>query len=207
VVPVGQAPAGALPEPETQAKTSMTIQEVALAAHIAKELPPDTEPGLSATYFFEPKNFTFPFGTHIVSVEIDRDTGEAKFLRYVAVDDCGKVINPMLVDGQIHGGIVQSLGQAMFEEVVYDDQGQLVTGTFMDYAVPRASQVPWMELDRTETPSPVNPLGVKGVGEAGTIGATPAIVGAVVDALAPFGVKHLDMPLKPENIWRIINAR
>jgi len=207
VVPVGQAPAGALPEPETQGKTSMTIQEVALAAHIAKELPPDTEPGLSATYFFEPKNFTFPFGTHIVSVEIDRDTGEAKFLRYVAVDDCGKVINPMLVDGQIHGGIVQALGQAMFEEVVYDDQGQLVTGTFMDYAVPRASQVPWMELDRTETPSPVNPLGVKGVGEAGTIGATPAIVGAVVDALAPFGVKHLDMPLKPENIWRIINTR
>lgn len=206
VVPVGQAPAAALPEPETEGKTKLTIQEVALAAHIAKDLPPDTEPGLSATYFFEPKNFTFPFGTHIVSVEIDRETGDVNFLRYVAVDDCGKVINPMLVEGQIHGGIVQSLGQAMFEEVVYDDQGQLVTGTLMDYAVPRASQVPWMELDRTETPSPVNPLGVKGVGEAGTIGATPAIVNAVVDALSPFGVKHLDMPIKPEAIWEIIKS-
>ena len=206
VVTMGEAPAGALPEPQTEGKASLTIQDIALAAHIAKDLPPDTEPGLSATYFFEPKNFTFPFGTHIVSVEIDRETGDVRFLRYVAVDDCGKVINPMLVDGQIHGGIVQSIGQALFEEVVYDEQGQLVTGTLMDYAVPRASQIPWMELERTETPSPVNPLGVKGVGEAGTIGATPAIVGAIVDALAPFGVKHLDMPIKPEAIWRIINA-
>src|SRR5687768_15054228 len=205
VVPVGEAPGGALPEPQTEGKSSLTIQDVALAAHLAKELPPDTEPGLSATYFFEPKNFTFPFGTHIVAVEIDRDTGDLKFLRYVAVDDCGKVINPMLVDGQLHGGIVQSIGQALFEEVVYDDQGQLLTGTLMDYAVPRAKHAPNFELDRTETPSPVNPLGVKGVGEAGTIGATPAIVNAIVDALAPFGVKHLDMPIKPENIWRVIN--
>ena len=187
-------------------RESVTIQEVALAAHVAKELPPDTEPGLSATYFFEPKNFTFPFGTHIVAVEVDRETGDLKFLRYVAVDDCGKVINPLLVDGQLHGGIVQSIGQALYEEVVYDDQGQLVTGTLMDYALPKASQIPWLELDRTETPSPVNPLGVKGVGEAGTIGATPAIVGAVVDALAPLGVRHLDMPLKPETIWKAINA-
>lgn len=206
VVPVGESPAGALPKPEMAGKSHVTIQDVALAAHLAKELPPDTEPGLSATYFFEPKNFTFPFGTHIVAVEIDRETGDLKFLRYVAVDDCGKVINPMLVDGQLHGGIVQSIGQALFEEVVYDEQGQLITGTLMDYAVPRASQLPWFELDRTETPSPVNPLGVKGVGEAGTIGATPAIVGAVVDALAPFGVKHLDMPIKPETIWKAINA-
>lgn len=206
VVPVGQAPAGALPEPETNGKSSVTIQEIALAAHLAKDLPPDTQPGLSATYFFEPKNFTFPFGTHIAVVEVDRETGEIKFLRYVAVDDCGKVINPMLVDGQLQGGIVQSIGQALYEEVVYDEQGQLVTGTLMDYALPRASHVPRLELDRTETPSPVNPLGVKGVGEAGTIGATPAIVGAIVDALAPYGVKHLDMPVKPEAIWRIINA-
>jgi len=206
VVPVGEAPAGALPDPQTEGKTSLTIQDIALAAHLAKELPPDTEPGLSATYFFEPKNFTFPFGTHIAVVEVDRDTGDIEFLRYVAVDDCGRVINPMLVDGQIHGGIVQSIGQAMFEEVVYDEQGQLVTGTLMDYALPRASHIPEFELDRTETPSPVNPLGVKGVGEAGTIGATPAIVNAIVDALAPFGVKHLDMPVKPENIWRIING-
>ena len=206
VLPVGEAPAGALPEPQTEGKSSVTIQEIALAAHIAKEIPPDTEPGLSATYFFEPKNFTFPFGTHIAVVEVDRETGDIKFLRYVAVDDCGKVINPMLVDGQVHGGIVQSIGQAMFEEVVYDEQGQLITGTLMDYALPRASHIPNFELDRTETPSPVNPLGVKGVGEAGTIGATPAIVGAIVDALSPFGVKHLDMPVKPEALWRIINS-
>ncbi|MDQ2938069.1 MAG: xanthine dehydrogenase family protein molybdopterin-binding subunit [Acidobacteriota bacterium] len=205
VVPVGEAPAGALPEPHTEGKTSLTIQDVALAAYLARELPPDTEPGLSATYFFEPKNFTFPFGTHIAVVEIERETGDIKFLRYVAVDDCGKVINPMLVDGQIQGGIVQALGQALYEEIVYDDQGQLVTGTLMDYAIPRATQIPWLELDRTETPSPVNPLGVKGVGEAGTIGATPAIVGAIVDAMAPFGVRHLDMPVKPEAIWRIMN--
>ena len=206
VMPVGEAPAGALPEPETEGRTSLTIQEIALAAHIAKDIPPDTEPGLSATYFFEPKNFTFPFGTHIAVVEVDRDTGDIKFQRYVAVDDCGKVINPLLVDGQVHGGIVQSIGQALYEEVVYDEQGQLVTGTLMDYALPRASHIPNFELDRTETPSPVNPLGVKGVGEAGTIGATPAIVGAVVDALAPFGVKHLDMPIRPESVWKIING-
>src|SRR5438552_6376158 len=203
VMPHGESPAGALPEPESNGK-GITIQDVALAAHIAKDLPPDMEPGLSATYFFEPKNFTFPFGTHIAVVEIDRDTGHVKFLRYVAVDDCGKVINPMLVDGQVHGGIVQSIGQALYEELVYDEQGQLVTGTLMDYAVPRASMIPWFELDRTETPSPVNPLGVKGVGEAGTIGATPAIVNAVVDALSPFGVRHIDMPMKPETVWRLI---
>ena len=205
-MPVGEAPAGALPEPQTEGKSSLRSRTSRSPPTSRKNLPPDTEPGLSATYFFEPKNFTFPFGTHIAVVEVDRETGDIKFLRYVAVDDCGKVINPMLVDGQIHGGIVQSIGQAMYEEVVYDEQGQLVTGTLMDYAVPRASHVPDFEFDRTETPSPVNPLGVKGVGEAGTIGATPAIVGAIVDALAPFGVRHLDMPVKPENVWRIING-
>ncbi len=206
MLPAGQAPAGALPEPEGDGK-QVTIQDVALAAHLAREIPPGLEPGLSATHFFEPTNFTFPFGTHIAVVEVSRDTGDIKFLRYVAVDDCGKVINPMLVDGQVHGGIVQSLGQAIYEEVVYDEQGQLVTGTLMDYAVPKAAMIPWMELDRTETPSPVNPMGVKGVGEAGTIGATPAIVNAVIDALAPFGVRHIDMPLKPEKIWQIVNQQ
>jgi aerobic carbon-monoxide dehydrogenase large subunit len=184
---------------------SMTIQEVALAAHLGKEIPPGTEPGLSATHFFEPSNFTFPFGTHIAVVEVDRETGDVKFLRYVGVDDCGKVLNPMLVDGQVHGGIVQGLGQALYEELVYDEQGQLVTGTLMDYALPKAASVPWLELDRTETPSPVNPMGVKGVGEAGTIGSTPAIVNAIVDALEPFGVRHIDMPVRPEGVWRIIN--
>ncbi|HLJ87206.1 MAG TPA: glyceraldehyde dehydrogenase subunit alpha [Candidatus Angelobacter sp.] len=183
----------------------ITIQEVALAAHLARNMPPDMEPGLSAIHFFEPKNFTFPFGTHIVALEIDRETGEIKFDRYVAVDDCGKVINPLLVDGQVQGGIAQSIGQALYEEVVYDDQGQLITGTLMDYAVPKAAHIPWLELDRTETPTPVNPLGAKGVGEAGTIGATPALAAAVIDALAPLGVRHVDMPLKPETLWRIIN--
>jgi carbon-monoxide dehydrogenase large subunit len=207
VVPVGEGPAGALNNvPTPNGRDKITIQEIALAAHVAKEIPPDTEPGLSATYFFEPKNFTFPFGTHICVVEIDKDTGDTKIIKYVAVDDCGKVINPMLVDGQVHGGIVQSIGQALYEEVVYDEQGQLITGELMDYALPRASQMPWFETDRTETPSPVNPLGVKGVGEAGTIGATPAIVNAVVDALAPFGVKHIDMPVRPEKVWKLING-
>jgi carbon-monoxide dehydrogenase large subunit len=204
VVPVGQAPAASLPEPHPSGK-AVTIQEVALAAHVAKSLPEDTEPGLSATSFFEPKNFTFPFGTHIAVVEIDKETGEINFRRYIAVDDCGKQINPMLVAGQIHGGIVQSMGQALYEELVYDSQGQLVTGTLMDYALPRAAMIPHLELDSTETPSPVNPLGAKGVGEAGTIGATPAIVSAIVDALGPYGVRHLDMPIKPEALWQIIN--
>ncbi len=205
-VAIGEAPAGALPEPQTEGRRSLTIQEIALAAHIAKELPPDTEPGLSATYFFEPKNFTFPFGTHICVVEIDKETGETRIVRYIAVDDCGKVINPLLVDGQIHGGIVQAIGQALYEEVVYDEQGQLITGELMDYALPKASQIPWLETDRTETPSPVNPLGVKGVGEAGTIGATPAIVNAIVDALSPYGVTHVDMPVRPEAVWKIISG-
>jgi len=182
----------------------VTIQEVALAAHLAKSLPEDMEPGLSATAFYEPKNFTFPFGTHIAVVDIDPETGEIHFQRYIAVDDCGKQINPMLVAGQIHGGIVQSMGQALFEEIVYDETGQLITGTLMDYALPKAVMIPHLELDSTETPSPVNPLGAKGVGEAGTIGATPAIVAAIVDALAPYGVRHIDMPIKPEVVWQLI---
>jgi carbon-monoxide dehydrogenase large subunit len=183
---------------------SLSIQDVALASYTAKNIPGSFEPGLSATYYFEPSNFTFPFGTHICVVEVDRDTGQIKILKYVAVDDCGKVINPLLVEGQVQGGIVQSLGQAFMEEAVYDDSGQLLSGTLMDYAIPRALDVPWMELDRTETPTPVNPLGVKGVGEAGTIGATPALVNAVIDALRPLGVKHIDMPLRPEKIWKLM---
>lgn len=182
----------------------VTIQEIALAAHLARSLPEDMEPGLSATAFYEPKNFTFPFGTHIAVVDIDPETGEIHFQRYIAVDDCGKQINPMLVAGQVHGGIVQSMGQALFEEVVYDETGQLITGTLMDYALPKAVMIPHLELDSTITPSPVNPLGAKGVGEAGTIGATPAIVAAVVDALAPYGVRHIDMPIKPEVVWQLI---
>jgi len=185
---------------------SLKLQEVAFAVHGAANLPPDEEPGLEATHFYEPKNFTFPFGTHLCVVEVDRDTGDVKILRYIAVDDCGRVINPMLVDGQVHGGIAQGLGQALYEEVVYDENGQLLTGSLMDYAVPKATQLPRFETHRTETPSPVNPLGVKGVGEAGTIGSTPALVNAVVDALRPFGVKHVDMPVRPEKVWRLMQG-
>ncbi|MFN0122585.1 MAG: xanthine dehydrogenase family protein molybdopterin-binding subunit [Blastocatellia bacterium] len=185
---------------------SMSIQEVALAAHTAANIPEDFEPGLSATHFFEPKNFTYPFGTHIAVVELDRETGAVDIKRYIAVDDCGNQINPMLVAGQVHGGIAQGLAQALYEEVVYDENGQLLTGELMDYAVPKAFQLPHYELDHTVTTTPVNPLGAKGVGEAGTIGSTPCMANAVIDALAPFGVRHLDLPLRPEKLWRAMNS-
>ncbi|MBI1749677.1 MAG: xanthine dehydrogenase family protein molybdopterin-binding subunit [Acidobacteria bacterium] len=184
---------------------SIGLIEAIGAAYVAKTLPPGMEPGLDATTFFEPSNFTFPFGAHVCVVEIDAETGDVRLLKYVAVDDCGNVLNPLLVEGQVHGGIVQAVGQAMFEEAVYDEHGQLITGELMDYALPRAGALPWMETHRTVTPSPVNPLGVKGVGEAGTIGATPAIINAVVDALAPFGVRHVDMPAKRERIWKLMH--
>ena len=181
--------------------------EVVQAAYVAKTLPPGFEPGLEATSFFEPSNFTFPFGAHVCVVEVDPETGDIHFRRYVAVDDCGNVINPLLVEGQVHGGITQSIGQAVFEEAVYDENGQLVTGELMDYAIPRAWDVPRFETSRTVTPSPVNPMGVKGVGEAGTIAATPAVVNAVVDALRPLGVRDIQMPLKRERIWRLFQEK
>jgi carbon-monoxide dehydrogenase large subunit len=187
-------------------KKSVPFAEAVAAAYVAKTLPAEMEPGLEATTFFEPSNFTFPFGTHICVVEVEAETGDLRLLRYVAVDDCGNVINPLLVDGQVHGGIVQSIGQAMFEEAVYDEQGQLITGELMDYALPRAADICWMETARTVTPTPVNPMGVKGVGEAGTIAATPAIANAVVDALSPFGVRHVDMPFKREKLWRLMHS-
>jgi len=189
---------------KSQPKKSIGFGEVVAAAYTAKKLPPNMEPGLDATTFFEPTNFTFPFGAHVCAVEIDRDTGDVRLMKYIAVDDCGNVLNPLLVDGQVHGGIVQSFGQAMMEECVYDEQGQLITGELTDYAIPRAADLPWMETDRTVTPSPVNPMGVKGVGEAGTIGATPALANAVADALSPFGVRHVDMPFKRERIWKLM---
>ncbi len=189
-------------------KKSMPFGELVLAAYTARNIPPGFEPGMEATHFFEPSNFTFPFGAHVVAVEIDPETGETKFEKYVAVDDCGNVINPLIVDGQIHGGIAQGMAQAMYEEVIYNEDGQLVTGTLMDYAVPKPPHVPSFILDRTVTPSPVNPMGVKGVGEAGTIASTPAVVNAVCDALSHLGVHHIDMPLKPEKVWHAIeNAR
>ena len=186
---------------------SMSFNEVVDVAYNAVKLPPGLEPGLDATRFFEPSNFTFPFGTHVCVVEIDGETGEPKIVKYVAVDDCGNIINPLLVQGQIHGGLVQGIGQALHEEVVYDENGQLLTGSFMDYAVPRAHDFPEFELDHTVTPSPVNPLGVKGVGEAGTIGSTPAVVNAIVDALSPFGISNIDMPVRSEKVWKVLRGR
>ena len=168
------------------------------------DVPSGTEPGLVATHFWEPPNYTFPFGAHIVVTEVDRETGDIQIRRYVAVDDCGKIINPLIVAGQVHGGVAQGLGQALCEQAVYDDNGQLITGELTDYAIPKAHLMPWIESSHTETPSPVNPLGVKGVGEAGTIGCSPAVVNSVVDALAPLGVRHIDMPLTPEKIWKLI---
>ena len=183
---------------------SIPLAQIAGASYRAMKLPANTEPGLQATYFWEPPNFAFPFGAHIVVSEVDRDTGHIEIKRYVAVDDCGVIINPLLVDGQVHGGVVQGLGQALYEQAVYDDNGQLITGELMDYAIPKASMIPWIESSHTTTPSPVNPLGVKGVGEAGTIGCSPAVVNSVVDALSHLGVRHIDMPLTPEKIWKLI---
>ncbi len=186
-------------------EVSRSFAEVADFAYVPVPLPAGLEPGLSEEAFFEPENNTYPFGCHISMVEIDRDTGEPRLLRLVAVDDCGNVINPLIVEGQVHGGLAQGIGQAMFEEVVYDEDGQPLTASFMDYVMPRAADLPAFELERTVTPTPVNPLGAKGVGEAGTIGATPCVVNAAVDALAPFGVRHVDMPLRPERLWRLIH--
>jgi len=181
--------------------------ELAGAAYVAKSLPPGFEPGLEASSFFEPSNFTFPFGTHICCVEVDRDTGQVKITKYVAVDDCGPQINPLLVEGQVQGGIAHSIGQVLFEQTIYDSEGQLLTGEFMDYAMPRAVDIPDYVLGHTVTPSPVNPLGVKGVGEAGTIGATPAIANAVLDALSTLGVTHLDLPMTPQRVWQAIKTK
>jgi carbon-monoxide dehydrogenase large subunit len=179
---------------------------VAAYAYVPVPLPEGLEPGLSDEAFFEPTNNTYPFGCHISMLEIDRQTGEPTLLKLVAVDDAGHLINPLIVEGQIHGGLAQGIGQAMIEEVVYNEDGQLVTGSFMDYAIPRAIDFPAFELTATTTPTPVNPLGAKGVGEAGTLGSTPCIVAAAVDALSQFGVRHIDMMLRPEKLWRLIQG-
>jgi aerobic carbon-monoxide dehydrogenase large subunit len=177
---------------------------IAAYAYVPVPLPAGLEPGLSDEAFFEPANNTYPFGCHISMIEIDRETGEPKLLKLVAVDDAGNLINPLIVEGQIHGGLAQGIGQAMVEEAVYNDDGQLLTGSFMDYAMPRAGDFPRFELSATVTPTPVNPFGAKGVGEAGTLGSTPCIVNAAVDALSGHGVKHVDMMLRPEKLWRLI---
>jgi carbon-monoxide dehydrogenase large subunit len=180
--------------------------EVALMAYLAHNIPQGMEPGLEATSFYDPSNFTFPFGAHVASVEIDPETGRVKLLRYVAVDDVGRVINPMIVDGMVHGGIAQGVGQALWEHGLYSDDGQLLAATMMDYALPTAGQLPFYETERTVTPSPVNPLGVKGAGETGTIASTPTIANAVIDALAGLGVTHIDMPLTAERVWAAVKA-
>jgi aerobic carbon-monoxide dehydrogenase large subunit len=179
----------------------LTIAEIAGAAYVTMDMPDGMEPGLETTTFYDPENFVFPFGAHACITEVDVETGKVDIVRYVAVDDCGPAINPKLIDGQIHGGITHGIGQALYERIHYDDDGQLVTGTFVDYALPSAADVPSYETDRTETPSPVNSLGVKGVGEAGTIAATPAILNSVIDALRPLGVDFLNMPLSPQHVW------
>jgi carbon-monoxide dehydrogenase large subunit len=188
------------------ADRAKTFAEVTLAAYLAHNIPAGMEPGLDATSFYDPNNFTYPFGTHVAVVEVDRETGKVTLLRYVAVDDVGNVINPMIVDGQLHGGIAQGAAQALWEWAAHDDSGQLLTASLMNYGVPRADQLPMYEIDRTVTPSPVNPLGIKGAGEAGTIASTPTVANAVMDALAPFGVKHLDIPLSAPKVWAAMQS-
>ena len=192
---VAGAPAKAIP-----------FARVAGASYFAQGLGPGMAPGLEETDVFNEPRMAYPFGTHIAVVEVKPHTGAVEFLRYVCVDDCGNLINPLLVDGQVVGGVAQGLGQALYEGVVYDDAGQLASGTLMDYAIPRASHMPAMTREHTITPTPLNPLGVKGVGEAGTVGSPPAILNAIVDALAPFGVTNIDMPATPPKIWQAIQA-
>jgi len=185
---------------------SKAFGELAFAAYTAHNLPEGLEPGLEEDFYYDPANFTYPNSVHIAQVEVDRETGEVTIQKYVAVDDVGHVINPMIVEGQVSGGIVQGVGQALWEHGRYDENGQLISSNLLEYAIPHAHQFPPLETGRTETPSPHNPLGVKGVGEMGTIASTPTIVNAVMDALAPLGIKHLDMPLTPEKIWRAMQS-
>jgi len=184
--------------------SAKTMAEIAFAA-FGGNLPAGMERGLEASSYFDPPNFVWPFGAHACVVEVDPATGGVDLKKYVAVDDCGNVINPMIVDGQLHGGIAQGIAQALFEEVVYDpENGQLMTGTLVDYLVPTANEIPTPLLDRTVTPSPTNELGVKGIGEAGTIASSVAVINAIVDALKPFGIKHVDMPASPDRVWKQI---
>lgn len=184
-----------------------TIQDIALMANVAWNMPEGMEAGLEATSFYDPPNFVYPFGAHIAVVEVDKETGRVDLKRYVAVDDCGPQINPMIVEGQLHGGVVQGIGQALWEEAVYDSNGQLLSGSMLDYAIPRADMLPEIEILSTVTRSPHHPLGVKGIGEAGTIASTAAVYNAVIDAVQPLGVDHLMMPMTPERVWRAIHQK
>jgi aerobic carbon-monoxide dehydrogenase large subunit len=188
------------------AEQGKSIQELAFASFVAHDLPSGADPILTADAVVDPETFSFPHGTHLAQVEVDTETGKVQLKQYVAVDDVGKVVNPLVVDGQVHGGVAQGIAQALFEEAVYDDDGNLLSSTFVDYLLPTTVDLPSFSTDRTETPSTTNPLGVKGVGEAGTIASTPAVVNAVVDALRPLGVNDVPMPCSPMNVWRAINA-
>jgi carbon-monoxide dehydrogenase large subunit len=181
-----------------------TIQDIALMANVAWNMPKGVEAGLEASAFYDPPNFTYPFGAHLAVVELDVETGQIDVKRYVAVDDCGPQINPVIVEGQVHGGVVQGIGQALWEGAVYDENGQLLTGSMLDYALPRADRLPEMEVLSTVTPSPHHPIGVKGIGEAGTIASTAAVYSAVIDAMRPFGVETIRMPMTPERVWNAI---
>jgi carbon-monoxide dehydrogenase large subunit len=183
---------------------TMTIKEAAFAAHTAHNLPDGMEPGLEETATYDPPNFSWPGGAHAAVVEVDTETGDSRLVRYVAVDDVGAVVNPQIVDGQVHGGITQGIATALYEEGVYDEDGNLVTTTMASYGIPSAADLPSYELARTESISPTNPLGVKGVGETGTIAAAPAVINAVVDALSHLGVTDIQMPATPERVWRAI---
>ena len=191
-------------EPVDAPDRGLSFASVATRAYAAPD--PDEKPGLEAQSFYGSPGMTFPFGAYLCLAEVDRETGQVRLLRFCGVDDCGPVINPLIVRGQLHGGIAQGMGQALMEEVVYDPEGQLVTGSFLDYALPLAESLPRLEIEHTVTPSPITPMGIKGVGEAGTIGSTPAIANAVLDALAPLGIRHLDLPLTPLKIWQAIRT-
>jgi len=184
---------------------ALSLNEIAEKAY-TDSLPDEIDPGLEATGFFKPQELIYPFGAHVVVVEVETETGIVTIRDYYSVDDCGPRISPMLVAGQVHGGLAQGIAQSLLEEVVYDERGQLLSGSLMDYAIPRAEDLPSFTLDKTETPTPLNPLGAKGIGEAATIGSTPALTNAVVDALSHLGVKHLDMPLRAERVWKAIQA-
>jgi carbon-monoxide dehydrogenase large subunit len=183
----------------------VSLEEIAEKAY-SDELPAEFGAGLEATEYFRPDDETFPFGTHVAVVEVFPDSGEVKLVKFVSVDDCGVIISPTLVRGQVHGGVAQGIGQALLEEIVYDDSGELITGTLNDYAIPRAVDFPPFETYHTETPTYLNPLGAKGIGEAATIGSTPAVANAVIDALEPWGITHVDVPLTPERVWRAIQG-
>jgi len=185
---------------------AVTWAELAAASRDASKLPEGMEPGLEASGVFRELESTFPFGTHVAVVEVDVETGDVRLVRHIAVDDCGRILNPILVDGQVHGGLGQGIAQALYEEVRYDEAGNPITGNLSTYLMPSAAELPSFELAHTETPTPLNPLGAKGIGESATIGSTPAVQSAVVDALSHLGVRHIDLPLSPERVWRAIRV-